>query len=515
MQVIRNDEDWAEIEATEGEAEIHFNLEMPIHHCSYQDLPAELKAEADESDVYVRGPVYVGNEAMLDRHKELVDGQAIIDSWPSYEKNPVILFNHRKDYGTIGKMLEVKMGDWPGIDFPVPIGYAMIDGGEEKIARKIRKGLLRAFSIGFIAKAGVKECPGDDKENCYIIFTEIDWIETSVVDIPASPGAWFNVSKALVTKSWRVEKEEIETDVFTTLEEAEARAAELGCEGIHTHELDNGDTVFMPCSSHDDYTAITGEELETPEAAGYEDDKKTADPEPKGDIEEQLTELGRGFAASVMELWGNSNKNEEKEETACDCQGTCSTKEAGEETTALNSPVDKSDDIPNREASKMTAEEITEETPTETEAVSPTHELEAPSLPKPVEVLVSVVEELGSIKTALATLESKFALSESIDELNATIEAKDAEIAELKAAEIEATKQAEFDAAVEAKIAEMGLTAPSETPTPAPERKSAPVEETKAAPTVVDLDPHIKTSPGVHGLQGWLEYQLAARGRQA
>lgn len=511
MQVIRSDEDWANIEATEGEAEIHFNLQMPIHHCGYEDLPAELKAEASEEDVYVRGPVYVGSESMLDRHKELVDGEAIIRSWPSYEKNPVILYNHRKDYGTIGKMLEVKMGEWPGIDFPVPIGYAMVDGDEQKIARKIRKGLLRAFSIGFIAKAGVKECPGDDKENCYIIFTEIDWIETSIVDIPASPEALFNVSKALVTKSWRTEtKEEIETDVFTTLAEAEARAAEFGCEGTHTHSLENGDTVYMPCSSHDDYTAITGEELETPEAAGYEDDKKTADPL---GMEEQLSELGRGFAASVMELWSNSNKNEEKEETACDCQGTCSTKEAGEETGALNSPVDKSDDIPNREASIMTAEEMTEETTTAKEAAAPTPEIEAPSLPKPVEVLVSVVEELGSIKSALATLESKFALSESIDELNATIEAKDAEIAELKAAEIEAQKQAEFDAAVEAKIAEMGLEAPT---TQTPERKSAPVEHIKEVKQdSTSLDPALEISPGVNGLQGWLEYQLAARGRQA
>ena len=163
----------------------------------------------------------------------------------------------------------------------------------------------------------------------------------------------------------------------------------------------------------------------------------------------------------------------------------------------------------------MTAEELTETPATIAATVEPVHELEAPSLPKPVEVLVSVVEELGNIKTNLSNLEQKFALSASIDELNATIEAKDAEIAELKSAEVEAAKQAEFDAAVEARIVEMGLEAPTATPTPTPERKSAPVEEVKEAPRmdVTSLDPHIKTSPGVHGLQGWLEYQLASRGR--
>ena len=484
MQVIRSSEDWAEIEATEGEAEIHFNMEMPIHHCSFDDLPDELKDGHMEEDVYVRGPVYVGNAEMLDRHKELVDGQAIVDSWPSYEKNPVILYNHRKDYGTIGKMLEVKMGDWPGIDFQVPIGYAMIDGDETKIARKIRKGLLRAFSIGFIAKAGVKECMDGDKENCYITFTEIDWIETSIVDIPASPAALFNVSKALVTKSWKNEDKHI----------------------ISVEESEDSYTIEFG-------KAMPGEEETEPETeleASADHIKTDTEETPKDEIEEQLTELGRNFAASVMQLWDNSNKEHENGEASCDSGCECSTKQALEETTALNSPVDKSDDIPNREATTMTAEEITETTT----AVEPTHELEAP-LPKPVEVLVSVVEELGSIKSALATLESKFALSESIDELTATIEAKDAEIAELKAAEIEAAKQAEFDAAVQAKIEEMGLTAPSATPTPAPERKSAPVEEVKAEARqdVTSLDPHIKSSPGVTGLQGWLEHQLASRGR--
>ena len=163
----------------------------------------------------------------------------------------------------------------------------------------------------------------------------------------------------------------------------------------------------------------------------------------------------------------------------------------------------------------MTAEELETETAAPiAEAVEATHELSA--LPKPVEVLVSVVEELGSIKSAITALENRFALSDSIKELNETIEAKDAEITTLKAAEIESAKQAEFDAAVEARILEMGLTTEA-TPTTPQEatRKSAPAAEVAApeALTVVDLDPHIKSSPGVIGLQGWLETQLATRGR--
>ena len=47
-------------------------------------------------------------------------------------------------------------------------------------------------------------------------------------------------------------KEEIRRDVFTTLEEAEDRAKEIGCNGTHTLDED-GNKVYMPCSTHEDY----------------------------------------------------------------------------------------------------------------------------------------------------------------------------------------------------------------------------------------------------------------------
>ena len=55
-------------------------------------------------------------------------------------------------------------------------------------------------------------------------------------------------------------KEEVREDVFTTEAEATARAKELGCDGIHTHD-ENGTTIYMPCASHDDYAKITGRQL--------------------------------------------------------------------------------------------------------------------------------------------------------------------------------------------------------------------------------------------------------------
>tara|TARA_R100001460_G_scaffold8441_2_gene20866 strand:- start:412 stop:1488 length:1077 start_codon:yes stop_codon:yes gene_type:complete len=63
------------------------------------------------------------------------------------------------------------------------------------------------------------------------------------------------------------EKREVSKDVFTTEAEAQARAEEIGCSGTHSHDED-GNTVFMPCGSHADYTRLTGEELDN-EESGY------------------------------------------------------------------------------------------------------------------------------------------------------------------------------------------------------------------------------------------------------
>ncbi len=67
-----------------------------------------------------------------------------------------------------------------------------------------------------------------------------------------------------------VEARMIRKDVFDNPGEAAERAKEIGCEGIHTHS-ENGDTIFMPCESHDEYEQKTGEKL-----ASYHDDEKEA-----------------------------------------------------------------------------------------------------------------------------------------------------------------------------------------------------------------------------------------------
>jgi len=72
-------------------------------------------------------------------------------------------------------------------------------------------------------------------------------------------------------------KEEIREDVFSTEAEAESRANKIGCVGSHSHSED-GELVYMPCKSHDEYTELTGREV-----SGYGMNKKPKKPKKKDD----------------------------------------------------------------------------------------------------------------------------------------------------------------------------------------------------------------------------------------
>ena len=72
--------------------------------------------------------------------------------------------------------------------------------------------------------------------------------------------AGFSWSKKKVKQIENESKEEIREDVFTTPQEAQERAKEIGCVGIHMHDED-GQTIYMPCETHEEYEALTGDEV--------------------------------------------------------------------------------------------------------------------------------------------------------------------------------------------------------------------------------------------------------------
>ena len=77
---------------------------------------------------------------------------------------------------------------------------------------------------------------------------------------PRAPG-----EDAVVSKN-----EEVDVDVFTTEEEAYARAQEIGCDQVHSHTSEDGATVYMPCKTHDEYTEKVDEDLAKKKKKYYE-----------------------------------------------------------------------------------------------------------------------------------------------------------------------------------------------------------------------------------------------------
>ena len=591
--VVEDQEKFSSLPGQSIPIEIHYRITTPFQ--------VSKDMHEDDDDVKIRGPVYVGNDEMLDRHGELVEPKAILDAWESYSMNPVILYNHSKSYGVIGRMDGVEMGDWEGIG-DVVIGNAVIDGGEKDITRKIKKGMLKAFSIGFIAKAAVKEC--EDEDSCYLRFTEIDWIETSVVDIPASPNALFNVEKTvsyahtheknpcecgggccsgekevvikdinlnrageevaakcivagdtILDGSWEppsaeaenayqeehgweaygmwflgrradaepetkqyyaypwspnfkdcsrpglnairsragqngdegvfraagrlrelmddrkegIEfvKEEVGTDIYTTSEEAETRAQELGCDGSHSMEGPDGELLYMPCKNHDDYEGT----LENPDLP-----MKNIQADSKLNLSDSvMNPLATPFDSMASEITATV----EDEDTPIEVK-------------EVEIPVVE------EEVQEVVIEEVTEE-----ESIA-----EVPVVQKELtsdEVLVEVVSVLKSVNDRIASLET-------ILDTTTNLETEVSELKSLLAEVAEAKTQAEAEAAIEAEVAKRVAEILTTT------KGSTSVAARKTLTTVpVDLqakntfDPSPQVSPGMNGLATWLEDQISSR----
>ncbi len=85
--------------------------------------------------------------------------------------------------------------------------------------------------------------------------------------------------------------------VFSTIEEAEAHAKTLGCEGYHEHDLD-GTTTYMACKDHSEATELSkfieefGEDM--PEDWEIVDEENVNDEHEDFDFEAELNRLVEG-----------------------------------------------------------------------------------------------------------------------------------------------------------------------------------------------------------------------------
>ena len=106
-------------------------------------------------------------------------------------------------------------------------------------------------------------------------------------------------------------------DVFDNPGEAMERSKELSCAiGVHTHKLDDGKTVFMPCKSHEEYHKATGNDKPagSMETDGYGDDEDEDDKKGYGDDQEDMKSCKYDKGGPCMKEHYEDNKKSSDED---------------------------------------------------------------------------------------------------------------------------------------------------------------------------------------------------------
>ena len=131
---------------------------------------------------------------VVDRDEEIVDQKAVLEASDEYLKDiGVIRWMHQRE--PVGKMIDIRE-DKDGDAY----GYAIIDKqlNNGDYWRRVKDGIVKGFSIGFMAVQTEKYCV--DKDKCYRKYTEIKLFEVSIVDIPSNPKSIIDLVKLLVNE---------------------------------------------------------------------------------------------------------------------------------------------------------------------------------------------------------------------------------------------------------------------------------------------------------------------------
>ena len=137
---------------------------------------------------------FVASTGTPDRFGDVVDPRGW--STESYEKNNIILLNHRPDLLPIGKG-NIRFSDeklWKDRKMIVDVEFDMNDPESARIAQKAKGGFLNAVSVGFNPKDAIKRSDLEEKHWAYtskggMFFPKAELLEISVVTIPANPEA--------------------------------------------------------------------------------------------------------------------------------------------------------------------------------------------------------------------------------------------------------------------------------------------------------------------------------------
>ena len=166
---------------------------------------AELKEAKTEDAEELVGTIIKGyvTTSEKDRGNDIVDNAALKGSIKNYKRNPIVLFAH-DSARPIGKATFMQV-DEKGL-------YVEAIIVDDFVEPKIKAGILKTFSIGYIPKEvsfedkdGVKLDPTDASDREKIFFDKdvvrriikFELIENSIVSVPMNPGAEFGLAKSV------------------------------------------------------------------------------------------------------------------------------------------------------------------------------------------------------------------------------------------------------------------------------------------------------------------------------
>jgi HK97 family phage prohead protease len=248
---------------------------MPVGKKIIKSYRAETKA-IEGQEGYIKALV---STESVDRDGEVILSKAWGNTIKSFMEHPVLLSSH--DYNDLTKQL----GEWvelkvteKGLEgtakYYINKGNAEADWGYE-----LAKQGKSAYSVGFISNDYLEGGTTQDGYEPKRTYTDVELLEISQVSVPSNRDALVTMrSKGIDVIAEEIAKEIFEKapvdeqDQYTTEEEASARAEEIGCVGFHTMDQD-GNTIYMPCESHDEYDAIMNpQDAENPD--GYNDEQE-------------------------------------------------------------------------------------------------------------------------------------------------------------------------------------------------------------------------------------------------
>jgi HK97 family phage prohead protease len=149
----------------------------------------KLKESTEENDDLSNGLVlsYVASTEQIDRYGDIVE-----QKWDlvGFQKNPVVLFNHRQDSLPIARAKDIKVEN---NQLLIDVEFDMKDEESARIGRKAKDGFLNAVSVGFapLEYTPRSELPKEHKfySESGNIFHKSELLEVSIVTVPANSSA--------------------------------------------------------------------------------------------------------------------------------------------------------------------------------------------------------------------------------------------------------------------------------------------------------------------------------------